>query len=225
MIFEGLTAYSFRIDLPDNEESSAEILKFFGKYNVNKYYGNPEIGEKTQKPHYQMIIWMGETSTQEITKMRNYWRGKVPTKKGGGVSLKKARDEEKLLGYCRKEEKNRILTNVSKEKYETYKKYQSLNAVKVEKAQKLEKLIGGISRKLDKYDYLEQLNKVYFEVYNKPNLFRNYYVKNLYRAGYMDNKDIIHYIFPHDVPGPIHNQEIYEPDHFEKNHKNNYYKN
>ena len=150
MIFKGLTAYSFRIDLSNNQQSTAEIVKFFEKYDVEKYYGNPELGEETQKAHYQMIIWMQEKQQKEIVKMRNYWRGKVPTKKGGGVSLKKARDENKLFGYCRKEEKNSILTNVSKEIYLKIKKYKTLIALKEQKREKLEKIIGGISQKQQK---------------------------------------------------------------------------
>ena len=60
---------------------------------------------------------MKQKESKELVKMRNYWRGKLPKKKGGSVSLVKAKNEKKLLGYCRKEEKNSILTNVSKDIY------------------------------------------------------------------------------------------------------------
>lgn len=191
MIFKGLQAYSFRIDLSNNEQSTAEIVKFFEKYNVVKYYGNPELGEETQKPHYQMIIWIVEKTAKEITTMRNYWRGKVQTKKGGGVSLKKARDEKKLFGYCRKEEKSSIFTNVSKEIYSKIKKYETLTALKEQKRQKLEKIIGGISQKLNKFEYSEALSQAYFAVYGKPNIRNSYYTTHLYRAGYYDDRDIL----------------------------------
>lgn len=220
MIFKGLTAYSFRIDLSNNEQSTAEIVKFFEKYNVSKYYGNPELGEETNKPHYQMIIWMPSKQTKEITKMRNYWRGKVMTKKGGGVSLKKARDEKKLFGYCRKEEKNSIFTNVSKEIYLKIKKYESLNAVKVQNRQKLQKIIGDISQKLTKYEYLEALEKAYFSVYEKPTFRKNYYLENLRIAGYMKSIDVINTVFPHGVNGD--ESLIYENSNCTENIKSNY---
>jgi hypothetical protein len=191
MIFKGLTAYSFRIDLSNNQQSTAEIVKFFEKYDVEKYYGNPELGEETQKAHYQMIIWMQEKQQKEIVKMRNYWRGKVPTKKGGGVSLKKARDENKLFGYCRKEEKNSILTNVSKEIYLKIKKYKTLIALKEQKREKLEKIIGGISQKLTKYEFAQALSQAYFRVYNTPCDRQRYYNKWLYIRGYYDDRDIL----------------------------------
>lgn len=220
MIFEGLTAYSFRIDLSNNEQSTAEIVKFFEKYNVSKYYGNPELGEETNKPHYQMIIWMSSKQTKEITKMRNYWRGKVMTKKGGGVSLKKARDEIKLFGYCRKEEKNSIFTNVSKEIYLKIKKYESIDAVKVQKREKLQKIIGDISRKLTKYEYLEALEKAYFSVYEKPTFRKNYYLENLRIAGYMKSIDVLNTVFPQGVNGD--ESLIYENSNYTKNIKDNY---
>ena len=202
MIFKGLTAYSFRIDLSNNEQSTAEIVKFFEKYNVVKYYGNPEIGKETQKEHYQMIIWMQEQNSTCITKMRNYWRGKVVSKKGGGVSLKKARDEKKLFGYCRKDEKNSIFTNVSKDVYEKIKKYETLTAVREQKRQKLQKIIGGISSTLDKNEYLGALEKAYFSVYGKPCFRKNFYLENLRIAGYMKSIDVINYIFRDNyIPG------------------------
>lgn len=225
MIFKGLHPLSFRVDLPKSEKSTAEILKFFEQYEVVKYYGNPEIGKETEKPHYQMIIWTKkEMTSDDRTKMRNFWRGKVKKKKGGGASVAKARSEVRLFGYCRKEEKNDVFTNVSKEIYSKIKKVDTIKALKEQNAQKLEKIIGGISRKLTKYEYLEALNNAYFQVYQKPNLFRNYYVKHLFKAGYMDDKDIIHYVFPHDIPGGLNNQDLYELSNFEKNKKENMYK-
>lgn len=213
MIFDGLSAYSFRIDLSNNSQSTAEIKEFFEKYKVVKYYGNPEIGDKTKKPHYQMIIWMQEQNSACVTKMRNYWRGKVQTKKGGGVSLCKARNEERLFGYCRKEEKNEIFTNVSKEIYEKIKKYESLDAVKVRNEQKLRKLIGDISQKSSKKDYLYALENVYFSVYKKTCLRRNFYLQELRKAGYMSSQDIIHQIFPHGVDGRVWKKSAYDEYH------------
>lgn len=199
MIFKSLQAYSFRVDLSNNEQSTAEIVKFFEKYNVKKYYGNPELGEETQKPHYQMIIWMVEKTAKEITTMRNYWRGKVQTKKGGGVSLKKARDERKLFGYCRKEEKSSILTNISKKIYLPIKKYKTLTALKVQKREKLEKIIGGISQKISNFEYLCALEKAYLDVYGRPTFRKNYYLENLRKAGYMTSKHVIATVFPHGI--------------------------
>lgn len=210
MIFDGLTAYSFRIDLSNNSQSTAEIKEFFEKYKVVKYYGNPEVGDKTGKQHYQMIIWMIAPESKALVKMRNFWRGKVPTKKGGGVSLKKARNEKKLFGYCRKEEKNEIFTNVSKEIYEKIKKYESLDAVKVRNQQKLQILIGDISQKSSKREYLYALENAYFSVYQKTNLRRNFYLQELRKAGYMSSQDIIHQIFPHGVDGRVWKKAVYD---------------
>lgn len=200
MIFKDLQAYSFRVDLSDNEQSTAEIVKFFEIYNVVKYYGNPELGEETQKQHYQMIIWMTERSGRELVKMRNYWRGKVQTVKGGGCSLKKARDEYKLFGYCRKEERTGILTNISKKIYEPIKKYKTLLGLKMQKRDLLQKIIGGISQNLDKEEYLEALEEAYFSVYDKPCFRRNYYLEHLRIAGYMTSCDVINEVFCYGIP-------------------------
>lgn len=220
MIFKGLTAYSFRIDLEKNEKSTAEILKFFEKYNVVKYYGNPELGDKTEKPHYQMIIWMKEITSEHRTKMRNYWRGKVEKKKGGGVSLTKAKFEKKLFGYCRKNEKNCIFTNVSKEIYKNIEIVESIKAVKVKNREKLQKIIGGISLKLTKYEYLGALEEAYFSVYGKPTFRKNYYLENLRIAGYMKSIDVINTVFPHGVNGD--ESIIYENSNKTIQEKNNY---
>ena len=171
-------------------------MKFFVKYDVQHYYGNPEIGKKTGKEHYQMIIWINKIEDKDeekamIVKMRNYWRGKLPKKKGGRVSLVKAQSEERLLGYCRKDEKNSILTNVSKEIYTKYKKYESLKAVKMKNQEKLQKIIGGISRNLTKNEYLMALNQAYYKVYEKPCLRKQYYITHLYKAGYWNDQDIV----------------------------------
>lgn len=199
MIFKGLKPYMFRVDLPNNEESTAEILKFFEKYNIDKYYGNPELGEETEKPHYQMIIWMEETTADQRTKMRNWWRGKVKKKKGGGVAISIARKEERLFGYCRKEEKNDILTNVSKEIYLKIPKVNTLKALKEANREKLEKIIGGISRDLSNLGYCEALEKAYFDVYGRPTFRRNYYLENLRKAGYMTSVHVIQTVFPHGI--------------------------
>lgn len=200
MIFKDLQAYSFRIDLSNNEQSTAEIVKFFERYNVVKYYGNPELGEDTKKQHYQMIIWMSDRASGELVKMRNYWRGKVHKKKGGGVSLKKARDEKKLFGYCRKDEKTDILTNVSKEIFSRIKKYKTLKGLRQQKRDLLQEIIGGISQKYDKNEYLEALESAYFSVYDKPCFRRNFYLEHLRIAGYMTSCDVINEVFYNGIP-------------------------
>lgn len=200
-IFDGLTPYSFRVDLPNNSQSTAEIKEFFDHYNVVKYFGNPETGQETEKEHYQMIIWMNEKTGKERTKMRNWWRGKVPTKKGGGVSLTLAKNEIKLFGYCRKDEKNDVFTNVSKKIYDVVEKNDCIKDKKVKNAEKLQNLIGGISQNLSKSCYLVKLEEAYFSVYNKTCLRRNFYLQELRKAGYMNSWNVIATVFPHGIEG------------------------
>jgi hypothetical protein len=217
MIFKELTAYSFRVDLSNNVASTAEIKTFFEKYNVIKYYGNPEIGGQTKKQHYQMIIWMKELDHNDMNKMRNYWRGKVKKVKGGGASLTIAKDETRLFGYCRKDEKNEILTNVSKEIIKSIKKFKTLKALKLDKREKLEKIIGGISQKMPYNHYLQALEEAYFSVYGRPSFRKNYYLENLRKAGYMESKHVIQMVFPHGIDCKTHANDFeFDCDYEEK---------
>ena len=90
----------------------------------------------------------------------------------------------------------------------------------MQKRQKLQKIIGDISQKLTKYEYLEALEKAYFSVYEKPTFRKNYYLENLRIAGYMKSIDVINTVFPHGVNGD--ESLIYENSNYTENIKSNY---
>ena len=145
-------AYSFRVDIPPEKKEYLE--NFFKKYKVHKYLGKFEKGDKTEKDHFQSIIWLKDkVPTNDLNKMRNFWSNKVKKIKGGGCSLTSAKKINSLVKYCQKDD-SELITNLTKEELAKCGKWKNLKNVKKEKQELLEKLL---------YDYCETNFKVSYK--------------------------------------------------------------
>lgn len=205
-------AYQFRVDLSGNQQSTAEIKRFLDKYNFNKYHGMFEIGKKTGKAHYQMIIWRSaELSPYERTKCRNYWRGKTLLTKQP-VSLTSARKLESLASYCQKGENTlkkgdyfQHISNLSKEEKELIPKWVTKKAKKLSKRDlfdsTLKSMIDPLQNWIEKKQFCEIINQAYYKVYQRPCLHRNTYITYLYKYGKIEDEDIYNHLFggPHSI--------------------------
>lgn len=199
-------AYQFRVDLSGNQQSTAEIKRFLDKYDFNKYHGMFELGEKTGKAHYQMIIWRSaELSTYEKTKCRNYWRGKTLLTKQP-VSLTSARKLESLASYCQKGELVDLkLSNLTEEEQELIPKWVTKKAKKLSKRDlfdsTLKSMIDPLQNWIEKKQFCEIINQAYYKVYGRPCLHRNTYITYLYKYGKLEDEDIYNHLFggPHSI--------------------------
>lgn len=223
-------AYMFRVDLSSNFISKQLIETWLDKFEFTHWTGNHEIGTETGKHHYQMCVWREHKFTQkDQTKCRNWWRGKTNTEKNG-VALTSARKIKSLVSYSKKEEKSgkntensqlfSTLCNLSSEQLKKIPKWQTKTALKIANREKLESTLKTVSKTLTKYEFCEEFNKIYFEIYGAPCQRQKEYTKYLYKAGYMSNKQMVIHVFPHDVPGDL--SLIYENDNQQKNYENNY---
>jgi hypothetical protein len=94
----------FRVDLPDN--SNDKLLKYFEKYDISNWLGKHELGEKTGKPHYQMVIWSEHKKTnKQIVAMRKYWTDKLGK---ATCAIKSGRKITSLCSYSTKDKGSNI---------------------------------------------------------------------------------------------------------------------
>lgn len=232
IVCKGHYAYMFRVDLSCNQDSKLQIDSWLELFQFSNWTGCHELGDKTQKPHYQMCVWRehkfhqkakdGQTQTQA----RNWWRGKTNSETHG-VALTSARKIKSLSSYCQKEVKNvkndqlfSTVCNLSSDQLKRIPKWQSKTAVKIEKRQKLDSTVKTVSKTLTKYEFCEEFNRIYFSIYNRPCLHRNTYINYLYRAGYITDKQIVMHVFPMEVPGDV--SLIHENDKMQKTQEQNY---
>jgi hypothetical protein len=217
-VVKGHYAYMFRVDLSCNQYSKLQIEEWLDKFTFSHWLGCHEIGDETGKHHYQMCVWREHKLLQkEQNKCRNWWRGKTNSKTHG-AALTSARKVRSLVAYSTKSEKNSengqlfsTLTNLSLDQKNRIPKWESKSAVKVKNLEKLESTLKILSTTLTKYEFCEELNKIYFSIYKRPCTHRNTYIKYLYRAGYVSDKQMVDYVFQNvDVPGD--NSLIYEND-------------
>ncbi len=222
----------FRVDLSCNQESKLEIETWLKEYQFIYWTGCHELGDKTEKPHYQMCVWRKEKFKKKPdgqTKARNWWRGKTNSVKGG-VALTSAKNIINLSSYSRKDEKSlknvendqlfSTISNLSSEQLKRIPKWQCYKAVAIKKRQKLDSTVKTVSKTLTKYEFCEEFNRIYYSIYNRPCLHRNTYINYLYRAGYSTDKQIVMYVFPMEVPGDMSLK--YENENIQKTAEQNY---
>lgn len=217
----------FRVDLSANEFSKLQIEDWLDLHSFSHYHGCHEIGTETGKHHYQMVVWREHKFIQkDQTKARNWWRGKTNSV-SHGAALSSARKVASLASYSQKDEKTgenaqlfSTLTNLSSEQKKKIPQWNSKSAVKIKNLEKLESTLKTVSQTLTKSEYCSKLNNIYYEIYGRPLMHRNTYIKYLFRAGYCKSVDIINYVFPMAIPGD--DSLVYENDNNTQNTINNY---
>jgi hypothetical protein len=174
-----------------------------------------------------MVVWREHKFIQkDQTKARNWWRGKTNSV-SHGAALSSARKVASLASYSQKDEKTgenvqlfSTLTNLSSEQKKKIPQWNSKSAVKIKNLEKLESTLKTVSQTLTKSEYCSKLNNIYYEIYGRPLMHRNTYIKYLFRAGYCKSRDIINYVFPMAIPGD--DSLVYENDNNTQNTINNY---
>ena len=226
-IVKGHYCYMFRVDLSANQLSKLQIEDWLELYSFSHWLGCHEIGTETGKHHYQMVVWREHKFLQkEQTKARNWWRGKTNSKTHG-AALSSARKVASLASYSQKDEKKdensqlfSTLTNLSSEQKSKIPQWHCKSAVKIKNIEKLESTLKTVSKTLTKSEFCGKLNDIYYEIYGRPLMHRNTYIKYLFRAGYCKSVDIINYVFPMVIPGD--DSLVFENDHNTQNIQNNY---
>jgi len=185
----------FRVDLSCNQEASSRIDEWLDLMSFTNWTGCHEIGDETGKPHYQMIVWREHKFTQqEQTKARNWWRNKTISQKNG-CALTSARKVASLASYSQKNSENQQLfstvCNLSSDQKSRIPRWESKRALKVKKDEKFKSTINLLGSTLPKIEFLRKINCVYFEIYGRPCLFKNTYIKCLYNNGYLDDQEIV----------------------------------
>lgn len=219
-------AYMFRVDLSNNIQSEKQIHDWIEKFNFTYYHGQHEIGTTTGKHHYQMVVWREHKfQDKQQTKARNWWRGKVNSKRNG-VALTSARKVATLVSYSQKgyDVSNpdlKLFSNLSDSQLSRIPNWINKTAKKTENKVLLAKRASEISALLDKNEFICEFSKIYYEIYDRPCLHKNTYITWLYKKGYMDDRCLVNYVFQYGVPGC--QSLIYEDDDvYEKNEILNY---
>lgn len=178
------------------------LHQWIGQSGCTYHLGKVEKGEETGKLHYQLIVWFEQKlSSKEMTKQRNWWRGKCGTHKNNHA-FTSARKVVTLASYCTKDLGD-LITNLSPEQLKLVPQWQNKKALKESKKEQFEKLL---KTRLDKYinevnvfytgesqyntpwetkkqgypgfeRYCNMLNKAHLEVYGQECCYRNTYFK------------------------------------------------
>lgn len=210
IVCKGLYAYQFRVDISGTKQSAAEIMKFIEMYNFKKYLGQFEVSENN-KPHYQMCLWREKPfDTKEMTKARNWWRGKT-SKTKQPVSLTSAKKIRSLASYCQKgEKKGKIafffqhLDNLSKEEKSEIPKWQTKNALKQNKRQIYKSTLYSMYKHSqyppEKGEFLKLVNQAYYKAYGQVCARKQTYITALYEYEFITDEDIVNYLFNFGFP-------------------------
>lgn len=224
VIIKGYYAYMFRVDLSCNQISKQLIEEWLDYYQWSHWTGFHEIGKETGKHHYQMIVWReNKYLSTEQTACRNWWRNKTNSK-SHGAALASAKRIQNLASYSRKNCENDSLfstvNNLHSEQIKKIPKWETKTALKIKNIEKLESTLKSVSKTLTKYEFCEKFNEIYNSIYGRPCMHRNTYIKYLYKAGYVSDKQISMFVFQNvDVPGDY--SLIYENDNSQKNKEQN----
>ena len=214
--------YMFRVDLSRNVTSKLQIEEFLDKYDFSHYHGAHEIGETTQKPHYQMAIWREHKALSgELSKMRNWWRGKTNSLTHG-VAITSGRKIKSLVSYSSKDmTEDNILSNLNQNQLQKIPEWKNKSLQKIENLERLEKALESFDKNLTNYSFLSKLNTVYLGIYVRPLMHRNTYIKYLYKYGYISSIQLIDYVFNINefnkhLPGNHYRQDntLHEPQNY-----------
>lgn len=230
-VCKGHYAYMFRVDLSNNQEASSRIEDWLEVFSFTNWTGCHEIGDETGKPHYQMIVWREHKFTQpEQTKARNWWRNKTISKKNG-CALTSARKVASLASYSQKNSENSkkfsTVCNLSSDQLSRIPRWESKRALKVKREEKFNSTIKSMGKSLPKIEFLAKINQVYFEVYSRPCLFKNTYIKCLYNNGYITDQEIVALTLGIMLPREILEEDNDDYDGYEAHYKSKlvkYYK-
>ncbi len=168
------------------------------------YLGKVETGSETGKLHYQLIVWFEQKlSNKEMTRHRNWWRGKCGTHKNNHA-FTSARKVATLASYCTKDLGD-LITNLTQEHLKLVPKWKNKQALKETKQEQFENLLktrldSYITKKIclpgihhdniqvtpwepyqqgkpDFETFCTMLNNAYLEVYDTVCCYRNTYFK------------------------------------------------
>lgn len=144
--------YMFRWDAEASELSQKFMIEQFEELGITNWIGKAELGETTNKPHYQMAVWCEHKKTEKEKDLvrKRFKRSKYTHKsKGSPCAMKSARKITSLVSYCLKEDGTSI-TNLNKELLNKIPKWKNKNAEKVifnEKVEKHVEALHGSKRK------------------------------------------------------------------------------
>lgn len=176
----------FRMDcvgeLADATDPEYDIKQFKKKYTeITHYYGKIEIGEKTKKKHYQMVLWTKEETTQkQRNKLRKYWTDKFGK---GTCAIAQAR-KKTLPSYCNKEQGN-LITNLDSGALERIPKW----ITKEEKKLTFDKQVDRLAKGRNKAQYANAIMELCRELNRRPN--RNMINYFLWKHHKIENVDIL----------------------------------
>lgn len=208
-------AYMLRADLPPVKSDSNVVIKdnlsaWIESSGCSFYLGCKEKGKETGKLHYQMIVWFEtKLSGKEMTKNRNWWRGKCGTHKNNHA-FTSARKVATLASYSTKEN-GELITNLSKDQLKLVPSWKNKKALKESNKEKynrllLEKITSFRKKSIsliglegtniqvtpwqpyqqgnpDYAKFCDILDDAYFEVYEDYCCYRNEYFKKARKYG------------------------------------------
>lgn len=125
--------YMFRLDYIEVEKENhtpteEHLIEYFEKYNICNWLGKKEVGDKTGKLHWQMVIWSEHKKTEkQKTAMRKYWTDKLGK---ATCAIKSGRKIESLCSYSIKEDGHTV-TNLPSNVLERIPKWKNKTAEKI----------------------------------------------------------------------------------------------
>ena len=121
--------YMFMLDRVKEELTTQEkLIEYFDKYDICNWLGQEEKGEKTDKLHWQMIIWSEHIKTnKQVVAMRKYWTDRLGK---ATCAIKSGRKIASLAAYSTKEGVG--ITNLPKAVLERIPKWKNKTAEKVQ---------------------------------------------------------------------------------------------
>ena len=183
-IFPGYYSYSLRIDTTTSFPT-AVVDKLAALMPPDYYFFGHEIGDHTEKPHFQGVVWYKEKVTQkQIVSVRNNLRRYCQdnlekpqgSKKWQPVSFTVAR-RNTLASYCTKEHAART-TNLTKEHIAMIPAWKTEKEFKKEKQDKLHDLVTEhIHKNMTYTDFVRMYGTKYYEVYGNYTCVRSMYIK------------------------------------------------
>lgn len=174
VICKGKYIYQFRVDLSENRWS--DIKNFIDRENFVKYLGKFELGSKTEKPHFQGVVWHQEMLDDNTrNKIRAYWKKDDHLKHRNSISITTVRKPESICKYVTKD-KGKCYTNLSKEELDKVGTWKRIDKeiepvmrkwVKDNNHVYVEDVYGEYhknSTQIVEYDFVEQYFKVYYSL-------------------------------------------------------------
>jgi len=170
------------VDGLDGVGKDTHALLIKKKYEeITHYYGKIEIGEKTKKKHYQMVLWTKEETTQkQRNKLRKYWTDKF----GKGTCAIAVARKKTLPSYCNKEE-GKLITNLDSEALERIPEW----ITKEEKKLTFDKQVDRLAIGRNKAQYANAIMELCRELNRRPN--RNMINYFLWKHHKIENIDIL----------------------------------